>query len=280
MASVHSPIRSFLKPILFKLFGNTFYSWFQYKAKVRDIELKLVEEKEMDLLPFLLSNNDEAVDVGANYAYYTVPLARLCKKVYAFEPIPFTHNVCRLIVKHYKFKNVALFNKGIGEKNEQHKFTIPVTDFGAISAGQAHFGERNDNLEGREQHVKFTKMQEVDCEVIALDSLINDFTNIKFIKIDIEGAEYFALKGMRKTIEKFKPVILMEINPFFLKGFNISEEDVTSLVEELGYTFFIYDEKVKKLTEWKKPLEESNYILIEKNNLSNFKKLIGHENRS
>ncbi len=277
MASVHSPIRSFLKPILFKLFGKSLYPWFQYKAKVRDIDLKLVEEKEMELLPFFLSKEDEAIDIGANYAYYTVRLARLCKKVYAFEPIPFTYKVCDMLVKHYKLKNTILYNKGVGDKNEWHKFTIPVTDFGAISAGQAHFGERDDNLEGREKHVKFTKNQVVDCEVIALDSLINNFTNIKFIKIDIEGAEYFALKGMRGIIEKFKPVVLIEINPFFLKGFNISEQQIKDLITNLEYQLFIYDAHSKKLKQWQKPFEENNYILIHKNELKDFQKLINHE---
>ena len=246
MGSVHSPVRKFLKPILFKLFGKSLYPWFQFKAKARDIYSRLVEEKEMELLPLLLTANDEAIDIGANYAYYTERLAHLCKKVYAFEPIPFTHKVCAMLIRHYKLNNVTLYKQGVGEKNEWHKFLVPVTDFGAISAGQAHFGERNDELEGKEIHARFTKHQEVDCEVIALDSLINNFANLKFIKIDIEGAEYFAFKGMIKTIEKFKPVILVEINPFFLKGFNLSEESLKTLIAELGYETFVYDEKIKK----------------------------------
>ena len=80
MASVHSPVRKFLKPILFKLFGKSVYPWFQFKAKARDIDSRLVEEKEMELLPLLLTANDEAIDIGANYAYYTERLAHLCKK--------------------------------------------------------------------------------------------------------------------------------------------------------------------------------------------------------
>ena len=277
MASVHSPVRKFLKPILFKLFGKSFYSWFQFKAKLRDIELKLVEEKEMELLPSFLTAQDEAIDIGANYAYYTERLARLCKKVYAFEPIPFTHKVCRMIVRHYKLRNVVLYNKGVGERNEWHKFVVPVTEFGAISAGQAHFGERNNNLEGKEAHVKFNKTQEVDCEVIALDNLLPDFTNLRFIKIDIEGAEYFALQGMRKTVEKFRPLILIEINPFFLKGFNLTEQQLKDLIDDLGYDTFVYDEKSKRLNKWEDAYIESNYLLVHRNSLFNFKNFIHYE---
>ncbi len=280
MASVHSPVRTILKPVLFKLFGTSLYPWFQYKAKVRDIDQKLVEEKEMELLPQFLTAQDEAIDIGANYAYYTERLARLSKKVYAFEPIPFTHKVCAMVIKHYKLKNVVLYKQGVGEKNEWHKFSVPVTDFGAISAGQAHFGERDDDREGKEIHARFTKHEEVNCEVIALDSLLNNFSNLKFIKIDIEGAEYYAFKGMRKTIEKFRPVILVEINPFFLDGFGLTETQLKSLIDELGYVTFVYDEKAKKLTEWTAPYVESNYLLIAKTNLSNFKNLIQDGNES
>lgn len=278
MASVHSPVRNFLKPILFKLFGKSLYPWFQFKAKVRDIDLKLVEEKEMELLPKLLSSKDQAIDIGANYAYYTHRLAKVCAKVYAFEPVPFTHKVCSMVIKHYKFKNVELFKQGVGEKNEWHKFAVPITDFGAISAGQAHFGERNDDMEGKEIHARFTKNEMIDCEVIALDSMLEKFSNLRFIKIDIEGAEFFALKGMRKTIEKFKPVILMEINPFFLKGFNLEEKELEYLIAEMGYVTFVYDDAIKQVKEWQGNYIENNYLLFHKENISSLKNLINHEN--
>ena len=277
MASVHSPVRKFLKRILFKLFGKSLYPWFQYKAKVRDIDLKLVEEKEMELLPFFISREGETVDIGANYAYYTVRLARMCSKVYAFEPIPFTFKVCNMVVKHYKLRNVVLYNKGVGEKNEWHRFSVPVMDFGAISGGQAHFGERNDNVEGNETIAKFNKTQEVDCEVMALDSLIDDFRNLQFIKIDIEGAEFFALKGMRKTIEKFKPVILLEINPVFLRGFGIAEQQLKEMIDTLGYITFVYNQGSKKLDGWHKPYFESNFIIIHKDHLNTYQNIISHE---
>ncbi len=276
MASVHSPIRKFLKPILFKLFGNSLYPWFQYKAKVRDIEMKLVEEKEMELLPYFINKNTEAIDIGANYAYFTVRMAQLGSKVYAFEPIPFTFKVCKMVVNHYKLNNVTLYQNGVGEKNETHKFNVPIMDFGAISAGQAHFGDRNDEGEGKEIHANYHKTEVIDCEVVALDTLSKDYNHISFIKIDIEGAEYFALKGMKNLVEKFKPVILLEINPFFLKGFNLSDLQMKEYISSMGYKTFVYDETIKKLCTWDKEFTEANYIIIHKEKLSSYNNLIDH----
>src|SRR6185295_19469917 len=120
MASVQSPIRNFLKPILFKILGKKGYKLAQYYGKKRDIEKRLVEEIEMELLPQLVHKNDEVLDIGANFAYYTERLSRLAPegKVYAFEPIPFTYSVAVMLVKKFGLKNVELYDKGVGQKTE------------------------------------------------------------------------------------------------------------------------------------------------------------------
>lgn len=274
MASVHSPLRTALKPLLFKLFGKNAYAKFQFYAKIKDIDNKLVEEKEMELLPHFLSKDAESIDIGANYAYYTVAMAQQSKKVYAFEPIPFTHKVCAMLIKHYKLVNVQLFLQGVGERNETKTFNVPVVDFGGISAGQAHMAERNNELEGKDQHYKFNKNESYKCQVVALDAAITDASNISFIKMDIEGAEFFALKGMHQLLQKHKPAILIEINPFFLDGFGIKESDLRNLIATLGYKTFIYNQTTKKLDAHTEAYFESNYILIHSDKIDHFKHLL------
>ncbi|WP_018344176.1 FkbM family methyltransferase [Cytophaga aurantiaca] len=274
MATLNSPLRTALKPLLFKLFGKSAYAKFQFYAKVKDIDNKLVEEKEMELLPYFLSKDAESIDIGANYAYYTVAMGQQSKKVYAYEPIPFTHKVCAMLIKHYKLANVQLFLQGVGEANEIKTFNVPVVEFGGIAAGQAHMSERNNELEGKEQHYQFNKNEEYQCQVVALDTAITDATNISFVKMDIEGAEYFALKGMPQLIQKHKPVILIEINPFFLDGFGIKEQDLRNLIADAGYKTFIYNQTSKKLESFTDAYFESNYILIHNDKIDSFKHLL------
>lgn len=274
MASVNSPLRTALKPLLFKLFGKSAYAKFQFYAKIKDIDNKLVEEKEMELLPYFLSKDAESIDIGANYAYYTVAMSQQSKKVYAYEPIPFTHKVCGMLIKHYKLANVQLFLQGVGEKNEVKTFNVPVVDFGGISAGQAHMAERNNELEGKEQHYQFEKNEAYQCQVVSLDTAITDATNISFVKMDIEGAEYFALKGMQQLIQKHKPVILIEINPFFLDGFGIKEHDLRDFITTAGYKTFVYNQASKKLDSFTDAYFESNYILIHTDKIDHFKHLL------
>jgi FkbM family methyltransferase len=274
MASVNSPLRKVLKPLLFKLFGKNTYAKFQFYAKIKDIDNKLVEEKEMELLPHFLSKDAESIDIGANYAYYTVAMSQQSKKVYAYEPIPFTHKVCGMLIKHYKLVNVQLFLQGVGEFNEVKAFNVPVVEFGGISAGQAHMAERNNELEGKEQHYQFNKNEAYQCQVVALDTAITDATNISFVKMDIEGAEYFALKGMQQLLQKHKPVILIEINPFFLDGFGIKEQDLRDFIAAAGYQTFIYNQASKKLEPYTDAYFESNYILIHTDKRNHFEHLL------
>lgn len=278
MASVNSPLRTFIKPILFKLLGKKGYKWAQYYGKKKDIEKKLVEETEMELLPQLVGKADDVIDIGANYAYYTERLSRLAPdgKVYAFEPIPFTHSVAAMLVKKFKLKNVELFQKGVGQKTETMRFSVPKLKIGAISAGQAHMGNRNNEMiKGTEYYVS-DKEEEFDCEVVDIDSfLLPKLKNLTFVKIDIEGAEYFALKGMEKTLQQFAPVILIEIVPVFLKSFSIESDFFKEYIEkQLGYSIFIYNQDRKKLEPTNSIQKDRNYLLIHSGKVANYKSLI------
>ena len=95
MASVKSTFRNLIKPLLYNLLGEKHYIYFQTLGKIRDINKRLVEEDELELLPQLVGLSDDVIDIGANYAYYTHRLSKLCPtgRVYAFEPIPFTFEV-------------------------------------------------------------------------------------------------------------------------------------------------------------------------------------------
>jgi len=55
------------------------------------------------------------------------------------------------------------------------------------------------------------------------------------MKIDVEGAEWHVLKGMRASLERWSPGLLLEIHPPQLKRSGHSESEVLRLLDELGY---------------------------------------------
>ncbi len=247
------------------MLGESGYVYFQYLGKVKDIQGRLVEEAEMELFPRLVSAGDQVIDIGANYAYHTHRLAQLCPqgKVFAFEPIPFTFKVCQKIVSHFKLSNVQLYQMGVGSHNGQETFRVPLADFGGISGGQSHIAQRNNELDGKQQHYQFQNSREFECTIVALDDFLPGLNNLTFVKMDIEGAEYFALQGMKRMLQKFKPVIMLEINPFFLQGFSIREEALREYFGDLGYEFFTYEPLQRKLRPYgQAPFVEANYMML------------------
>ena len=135
MKIMGSWVRRTLKPLLFTLLGHRGYFHMQVYAKAKDIRRRLVEEREMALLPRLIEPGDQVLDIGANFAYYSTRLSALvggAGKVVAFEPIPFTHDVCAALLRKLGATNVVLFQTGVGARDEQVKFSVPLQDFGAV----------------------------------------------------------------------------------------------------------------------------------------------------
>ena len=71
---------------------------------------------------------------------------------------------------------------------------------------------------------------------ISLDDLCD--VNIKFIKIDVQGYEFFLLKGGRNTISRYKPDLFIEIEDHQLPKYGINKKQIIDLLKEYGYRIF------------------------------------------
>jgi len=81
-----------------------------------------------------------------------------------------------------------------------------------------------------------TKTNKVSVDVRALDSLVSIYSlSPNVIKIDIEGAELWALKGMVDTLKKFTPVVFFEMNPSNLAVYPYKAIDIINFFHENNY---------------------------------------------
>ena len=83
----------------------------------------------------------------------------------------------------------------------------------------------------------FDRLQDNDIQNLKIESLDNiHIENCGFIKLDVEGFEYPALRGAKKFIKKHKPNIFVEIHTWFIneKKHNYKDE-VFKLLKELNY---------------------------------------------
>ncbi len=161
-----------------------------------------------------VKEGDTVVDIGAHIGYHTLTLAKLVGekgKVYAFEPCPEIFELLKKNVNVNCYKNVILINKAVSNSTGKQRFYVDKTG-------------RNSLINSTS--IKMTQAIEVDT--IGLDDL-----NIKpnLIKMDVEGGEIKALKGMNNTIKKNQFVLITEYAPFYF-------EDPTELIntiKEVGF---------------------------------------------
>ena len=199
---------------------------FSYSIRVGD---PLVERKLADLFP----EPGCFLDLGANIGTFSLFYASNGWTGHAFEA---SRQNCNLLSKSIILNdfNIELTNVAISDKNgyisfiEDNEVGFIVTDF-------------------NEKSINLSCTTEITC--IALDSLLKETLSkvkkIDLIKIDIEGSEVAALRGMRSLLEKYQyPPIYIEINVWALF---LQNETPAKLLDEAGlhgYTAYeIIDDK-------------------------------------
>jgi len=127
------------------------------------------------------------VDVGANVGDYTFLMAKMGCRVVAFEPDPRAFFI--LQKKARNFRNVTLYEAGLGEEDGTKKFYL-TPELGRSS-------------------VVYKQPEYITIKVMKLDSL-KLIPN--WMKIDVEGYEYQVLLGAINTISSCKPNLIVEFH--------------------------------------------------------------------
>lgn len=138
------------------------------------------------------------LDIGANIGNHSLAFSTIAEKVYSFEPTPLTFSVLHKNVVNNNIKNIMTINKGVSdvEKNS----LIHINTIGNLGSTSIEVDSPNSKSE--------------EISLITVDGFVEEsgIKKVDFIKMDIEGHEIHALKGMTKVISMFRPVVMMEWN--------------------------------------------------------------------
>jgi FkbM family methyltransferase len=139
------------------------------------------------------------VDVGANFGYYTLLFGHAVGPsghVIAIEPVPSTAAIlARTIELNGLTGRTQLVAAAAWDRPdiEVHMLVRPEEPKNAAVIGQAQPGS-------------------IAVATTTLDALTRELTRLDLVKIDAEGAEVEIIAGMRETIARFRPKILLEFN--------------------------------------------------------------------
>ena len=104
-------------------------------------------------------------------------------------------------------------------------------------------------------------------EVVTLDQFVADNgISPDIMKMDVEGFEYAVWNGGKATIEKYRPVMAIEIHTPVLKKQAVDIDGFFSEIRNLGYRIFSFPEhrskSPKDLVEIEGPLKLDNYDIV------------------
>jgi FkbM family methyltransferase len=178
-----------------------------------------------------LAAGDTLIDVGGNIGMITLLGAKLvgpAGKIVTFEPNPDAADRIEQALADNAIRNVTLHRVGLSD--EASNLTLSVitahTGMGTLAAVE----------EGHRKLVSATHA----VQVRRGDDLIGgDLPGAVTIKMDIEGFECRALRGMTQTLRRYKPAIITEVSDHHLRRAGASAQDLFELLHAEGYRGYL-----------------------------------------
>lgn len=193
-------------------------------------------EPETPWMRYAIGGDPVILHVGASTGRHAFALLKAMPgaQIYAVEPASF---------------HITVLNQGIAMRGLRHKIKVIhaaasdqpgemtlVTPRKTTGKRARSFAFLSDGRVARPDFQGDGFFTET-VQVVRLDDL--GIPRVDFIRMDIEGAEYAALKGATRLLDRDLPNALIEIHPHILRqNFGASPEDVEAIFRTRGYRIF------------------------------------------
>jgi FkbM family methyltransferase len=178
-------------------YGYKFYSLITRKVEnflIHDVYNSMSAHEDEIIEHFTPKEGDVVIDVGAAFGFYTIIGAKRVGtkgKVFAIEAQRDSFKMLNRNIKLNRLSNVKTLNYAIYSKEMKVKFYSSYSIM-PESAG----GHTNKYVEVNANTLDYILQQE-------------EITDVNWIKIDVEGAEFEVLKGSSNVLSKSKDIALL-----------------------------------------------------------------------
>jgi FkbM family methyltransferase len=168
------------------------------------LHLKGYETPVANLLPSLIHPGQTIYDLGANLGIYSIWFSRLAGprgRVYSIEANPLCVYFLQANLALNQVWNCEILPVAVADSPGSLDFTI---NYGNSALGIT-----------QESGFYASKIgHEITVASFALDELIEslNLASPDVVKIDIEGAEEYAIIGMQKTLARCHPLLILEVH--------------------------------------------------------------------
>jgi FkbM family methyltransferase len=179
-----------------------------------------------DIFDKYITKESVVIECGCHIGTHTLKMASLCDKLYGFEPMPETYDVLNKNIQLNSIHNATIYKQGVADKPGRTRFSwIPHDNPGGSGL--------ENNPMGKPTWIEGTN-KVIDVELTTIDAL--NLEKLDFMKIDVEGYESLAIAGGFNTIQKCKPVIVMEVWKNHFGGVDINyTQDLFKNLIDIGY---------------------------------------------
>lgn len=181
------------------------------------------ESKDFTMLLALIPKGGVLVDVGANIGWYTVHAALQdpAARVIAIEPIPRSFDYLTEAIARNALTNVTAINAAAAAEPGSLTLYVDGGISGAASAAPST-GEAG--------------LDAIKCDAVTLDSVVAEHGGrADVLKLDIEGAELFALRGAASVLSTQRPIVFAEMLRKLAKPFGYHPNEIIELMRGHGY---------------------------------------------
>lgn len=194
----------------------------------RDEYLKLLLEQDSIMTKFVkkeIKKGDMVLDLGANIGYWTCLLAELVGDkghVYAFEPEPNNFQLLKKNIEINGYKNVTLEQKAVSDKTG--KIRLFISDVKTDHRIYDWSGHQNS----------------IEIDAVRLDDYFKDNELIiNYIKSNLQGADFAAVKGMSSLIKRSKTLkMIVEYHPDTMLEFGSDPKEFIEVLVSEGFKLY------------------------------------------
>jgi FkbM family methyltransferase len=184
---------------------------------------------EMRFITAEVGSGQTALDLGANVGLVTLLLARLVGaegRVYAFEPGPVSFGLL--------MANIAIN----GHRQVRAENAAVMNYSGEVDLFICRTGESDNRVAGTlNDHAD---RDQVASRCVSIDDYLPEGTSVDFIKMDIQGAEIFAMRGMERVLRESPNVtILIEYAPAGIALTGATPEAFLDIITGHGFAFSV-----------------------------------------
>lgn len=197
------------------------------RVRARPKHGRLHEAAIQTVYEHILHSGDMAIDGGAHAGKHTVPLSRAVGdhgRVLAFEPSPLPFAKLSDRLDETGASNVSPYRLALSDVADRNVTFLVFPDRPGVSG-----------FERRTDQAGELPAEEITVRTTTIDEFYPILSSLRFVKLDVEGAELKALWGARQTIEQFHPIVHIEASFISWDAFGYGPAELMTYCEDFGY---------------------------------------------